>query len=581
MIGLRVTPRVPAERSRSTAPGSSQRGLVLLSCLLLLPSASCKPAPVVPLTDGAYSERNVEQLVAHRNGPSVRLGSGGPARFVASLYQAFDVERAMSVVADMDGRIRTPGSPGYDATLDQIEAALRVAGFADAGRLRLETLRSPTEQPAWIPRASRVALVANDGREHVLHAFDDPADRDRSMLPRPVTSFDVRGPVAFDLETLHAGEILVTRTRVRRDMVNRVRRAGAVGIVSASLQSYNLDPLGRERHLDAIQHHDMGDPIALPVLQISERSFRAIEEEASRRGHALLAMSAEVDEGPRELRTLIATIEGGAKASEAVVLVSHVMDPGAADNASGASGQLEIALCIQALLERGELEGMQRTLVFLWGTEFVSSKAWLASTALAPYAAINGVMIGESVEATGAMPLLERYPDPGAVEALPPDQHTLWGRRDVDPAWLERPNGVSLVARCALADVGVQAGGWETSENPYEGGTDHQTFIEAGVPAVLFWHFTDFTFHTSLDRIEMLDPQELRRMAVAVGATALALAAPVPTDLERYLACNRDEEILRVTAAETAGNAEIGAAWSTWCTGVRHWFRALCLPQAE
>src|SRR5690606_31785594 len=120
-----------------------------------------------------------------------------------------------------------------------------------------------------------------------------------------------------------------------------------------------------------------------------------------------------------------------------VVMISHVMDPGACDNASGAAGQLETALCMRELLERGELDGLQRTLVFLWGTEFVSSKAWLASTSLTTFAAVNGVMIGESREETGAMPLLERYPDPGAVEALPPDQHTLWGRRPVDPAWLE------------------------------------------------------------------------------------------------------------------------------------------------
>jgi hypothetical protein len=35
---------------------------------------------------------------------------------------------------------------------------------------------------------------------------------------------------------------------------------------------------------------------------------------------------------------------------------------------------------------------------------------------------------------------------------------------------------------------------------------------------------------------------------------------------------------LRVAAAEEAQNAELATSWNTWCTGVRHWFRALCLP---
>lgn len=555
-------------------------GRAALAALAILPIAACKRGPAVPEGDGTYSEVGVEQLVAHRNGPAVRLGAGGPGRFVGPLLERFDAARAMGTVVDMDARIRTPAGPGYDETLDQIEAALRDAGFADEGPVRVETLVSPLPRPAWIPRAARLAIVAPDGSERVLHAFEDPADRDRSMLPRPVGAFSITGPVAFDLDDLHEGEILVTRTRVQRDTLNRIRPLGAIGVVSASLQSYNVDPQGRDRHLDAIQHRDMVDPPPLPVVQISERSYAAIEEEALRNGKVMLTLSAEVDEGPTKMRTLVATIEGGTKASEAVVLVSHILDPGASDNASGAAGQLETAMCIRALLEGGEIGPLARTLVFLWGAEIRSSTAWLESTSLTPFAAVAGVMIGESRAETGAMPLLERYPDPGAVEALPPDQHTLWGRRDIDPAWLERPNGLAVIARCALADVSVRAGGWETSENPYEGGTDHQTFIEAGVPAVLFWHFTDFAFHTSLDRVEMVDPEELRRMAVAAGATALALAAPVPQDLDRYLKCNLDELHLRLTAAEEAQNPELVAAWNTWCTGVRHWFRTLCLPEA-
>jgi hypothetical protein len=190
---------------------------------------------------------------------------------------------------------------------------------------------------------------------------------------------------------------------------------------------------------------------------------------------------------------------------------------------------------------------------------------------------VNPVMVGESRRETGALPLLERYPDPGAVEAIPPDQHSLWGARDVEPEWLERPNGLALIGRCAMADVSLVSGGWETSENPYEGGTDHERFIQHGVPAILFWHFTDFAFNTSLDRIDMVDGEEMRRMSVAAVAAALAVAAPRASDLDRYLESNLDEYHLRAEAADAAGKPEMKEAWELWCTGVRHWCRWLCL----
>jgi len=53
-----------------------------------------------------------------------------------------------------------------------------------------------------------------------------------------------------------------------------------------------------------------------------------------------------------------------------------------------------------------------------------------------------------------------------------------------------------------------------------------------GIPAALFWHFTDFTYHTSLDRVEFIDPEELRRTGVAILATALCAADPRRQDLE-------------------------------------------------
>lgn len=544
-------------------------------CVALL--SACKGPPELPRSESSYSELSADRILWHENGPKVRLDRSGPARFVRPLYEDFEVDRAMRLVAFMDERVRTPAGPGFDEVLDEFERELRGAGFGSQEGLLLEVLTSRMDTPSWYPRSARLALLLPGGEERVLHEFSAPADRDRCMLPRNAPSTALRARVAFDLETLGEGEVLVTRTRVRRDLVNRARSRGAVAIVSASLGTYNLDPSGRDRHVDAIQYRELPDDLGLPVVQISERSFDWIQQEALRSGSAELALEARTERGPQEVRTLVATIQGDAHAGQAVVIASHIQEPGASDNASGAAGALEGALCIVRAMRAGRLARPARSIVFVFGQEFGASQAWLARGSHQPVAAIAPVMLGNSQELTGALALLERHPDPGALEALPPDQHSTWGASPIEPAWLERPNGLALIGRCALVDVSMATGSWRTSENPFEGGTDHQVFVQHGVPAVLFWHFVDFSFNTNLDRIELVDGEELRRTAVAAIATALAVAAPEPKDLDRYLRSNLDELELRRSAALAADRPELAAQWERWCTDVRHWFRWLCL----
>ena len=88
-------------------------------------------------------------------------------------------------------------------------------------------------------------------------------------------------------------------------------------------------------------------------------------------------------------------------------------------------------------------------------------------------------------------------------------------------------------------------------------------------------------FAKLMKRIDMVDGEELRRTTVAIIATALAVADPLPSDLERYVLSLHKEEVLRVTAAEQEGEAEIAQAWKDWCRGARMWLRAECLPGVE
>ena len=45
--------------------------------------------------------------------------------------------------------------------------------------------------------------------------------------------------------------------------------------------------------------------------------------------------------------------------------------------------------------------------------------------------------------------------------------------------------------------------------NPYEGGSDHTAFGDAGMPSLLNWHFTDRYYHTNLDRPDKTSAAEM------------------------------------------------------------------------
>ncbi len=260
----------------------------------------------------------------------------------------------------------------------------------------------------------------------------------------------------------------------------------------------------------------------------------------------------------------------------AVALAAHVQEPGACDNASGVATQLEALRALVAGIDSGRIERPAHSLCFVWGLEMRQSSVLLEQGGKQIFAAVVGDMTGESREATGAAPLLERPPDPGALKALPPDVHTEWGGGAVALADKDA-SGIALVARVAMHDSAFAAGGWDTKEHPFEGGSDHQVFLGKGVPAVLFWHFTDFTYHTSLDRMEMVDAAEMRRTGTAMISCALALADARPGDLERYLKSLRLEIALRVAAAEKAQDEELARRWAAWEPLERQWLRHLCL----
>ena len=67
------------------------------------------------------------------------------------------------------------------------------------------------------------------------------------------------------------------------------------------------------------------------------------------------------------------------KGKEEILLVAHLNEPGAVDNASGCAVLLEVARCLNRLIKKGKLPPPKRSIRFLLGAEFFGISSYLAN----------------------------------------------------------------------------------------------------------------------------------------------------------------------------------------------------------
>ncbi|MGE3191488.1 MAG: M28 family peptidase, partial [Vicinamibacterales bacterium] len=294
-------------------------------------------------------------------------------------------------------------------------------------------------------------------------------------------------------------------------------------------------------------------------------------------GPVSLAVDIETTFHRGESRMLVAEFPGAARPDERVVLVAHVQEPGANDDASGCGTLLAAVLAMRQAIAAGAVAPPDRTITVLWGDEIRGSQHWLdadPARAAGVIAMMSLDMTGENTALTGGTFLIEKGPDPSAVHDRPSDPHTEWGAGEVDPAWVRGHYLNDLHLGVCLREA--RDTGWVVRTNPYEGGSDHTSFTRAGVPALLNWHFTDRYYHTNLDTPDKTSPEEMGHVARAVATTALFLGSVGPVDREPLLALVREAERARLeTERRNAASEEILEAWRTWYAQARASVEAL------
>lgn len=457
------------------------------------------------------------------------------SQYGEAIYERFDSAAAFDGVTFVDQFFRSRGNAGYQSSLQYVYDTLLAGGFSNT---EVELLPLGPALSAWTPQRASLSLLDTITDERVvLHAFDNETEQDRATLlvdsaSIPLTRFTVveAGPSAG--LTSVAGRVVLGTGEPWELFGTYVLRGGAAGILTQNLEWYHQ----ADAHRDVAQFGYLpvvGEPTAFG-FSVSPSAFEQLQTRIQADGEATIEVEIEVEWSIAQADTLQATIVGNAPEEPPIVFLAHVDEPGANDNASGVAAALELALTLRRGIEEGTFPSLQRSIVFLWGQEFESAEVWAETVTSLPFAVLTFDMVGADPDVVEAPFLIERMPDPGAIWLLPPDEHTAWGAIEVDASQL-RGHFLTDLAVVAASLRAQAVGPWDVRTNPYEGGSDHDPFLDIGVPAILGWHFTDSAYHTNLDRTDRISGEEMRRVAASFGAAALSMAVGEPEDVGEIL----------------------------------------------
>jgi aminopeptidase YwaD len=477
-------------------------------------------------------------------------------------------DAAMDVVRFMDPYWRIAGNPGFNASVDYIRDAAKAAGIDT----RVEEF--PMRGKGWDYQKGTIAFA--DSGEVLLSK-----EKDRVSLC--INSFSTNGEIVAPLVDVGAGRtadyagkdvkgaVVLGGASVGSLWQQAVKQRGAIGVISTAIAAYiRPDDSAKFTFPDQQDVFQWG---SVPYDETAKAfgfkaSWRAAEKIRERLKSGPVRVKVDVRssfyDSPN--RMVVAEIPGTVRPAERIVMVAHIQEPGANDDGSGCGTLLALAVALQQAIATRTLPPPGRTLTFIWGDENRGSAAWLAAhpdQAKGVQYMFSMDMTGEDTSKTGGTFLIEKQADPSAVWPRPSDPHTAWGASEVKASDLKGSllNDVHL----AICLRRARDTGWIVKTNPYEGGSDHSEFKDAGIPSLLNWHFTDRFYHTNLDRPDKTSTFEMMNVGAAVATSAWFLASANDRDALAAVDLIANAASARLALEKTQdATPEIVAAWRKW-----------------
>jgi peptidase M28-like protein len=434
-------------------------------------------------------------------------------------------ERAMHHVLELVPYQRVRKPEEYKGHFRESEVMAQLAkdyGFSNV------TIESFAEGQAWQPTVGELWMTAP--RSVKLYDIHD--------IALSLASLNANGDITGDLVDVGAGR---AQDFEGKDVKGKFVLASA-GLGAAYAQAVQRGALGAVAiaAIGTQRTFDFPDQIVSTTVQATQPNTAAwaISPNTHRELLRLLNLGQTVtirsvtksDQVPTRSEIVHAEIPGDGSTTQEVAIGGHlyegVIKQGANDDNSGCALTLEIGRTYLKLINEGKLPRPKRTINFQWLAEISGTNAWLNAhpdKAQRIIGDLNFDMEGIRLATSRSFWILQRTPDtfPSYINDIA--QSMMEYVAEVSRERVRyRANGYAPVQPIVSPNGSSDA--FYIKIDKHYGSSDHVTYMQHGIPAVMFITWPDMWYHSSQDTPDKQDPTQYKRAAV-VGTGALAVLA--------------------------------------------------------
>jgi len=470
-------------------------------------------------------------------------------------------ERAMHHILELVGyqRVRLPVE--YEGNFHESEVMARFAREYGYSNVTIEKygVTNAQGQPntAWQPTQGELWMTAPQSRK--LFDIHD--------IALTLSTMNANGDISGELVDVGQGR---AQDYDGKDVTGKfVLSSGAPGaaytqaIAHGAIGALGTSSIGYQRASDfpnqiVSQQSNATQPntVAWNITPEVNRNLLAMLQRGQKIVIRSITKSAQV---PMHSEYVHAEIPGDGSTTQEVAISGHlyegVIKQGANDDNSGCALTLEIGRTMIKLISEGKLPRPKRTINFQWVPEIQGTNQYLNAhpeKAKVIIGTLNYDMEAIRVADSRSFWVLQRTPDtfPSYLN-------------DIAQSMME------YVADISRERVRFRAGGYAPTQpveaprgskdafyikiDKHYGSSDHVTYMQHGIPAVMFITWPDMWYHSSEDTPDKQDSTQYKRAAV-VGTGALAVLASGTDEMAaRVLNDNLGRGLSRMGESHTKG----------------------------
>ncbi len=475
---------------------------------------------------------------------------------MTSIINEVSGDRAMNSVLELVPyqRVRPPSE--YGGPLRESQYLLEKAKEYGFTNVRVESfgpttkLWQPTQGELWMTTPKNIKLLDIHDIALALASLNANGDYTAELI-------DVGAGTAADFEGKNVSGKFVLTSGSTNAVYNLAADRGARGVLGISA----ISPQRATDYPTQIVSQTVNarpNTVAWHVTPAIRNDLIAFMQRGAPITIRSITKSTQVDYTPEYVH---AEIAGDGSTAQEVAISGHVYEgtikQGANDDNSGSALILEIGRAYIKLIREGKLPAPKRTINFQWVPEISGTNAYLnkyPEKAKNIIGTLNFDMEAIRLSQSRSYWVLQRTPDTFPSYLNDIGQSMMEYIADISRERVRFRRSITGYAPTQPVEaIHGSKDAFYIKIDKHYGASDHVTYMQHGIPAVMFITWPDMWYHSSEDTPDKQDPTQYKR-AAAVGLGSLAVLATGTNDMAaRVVSENLGRGVARMGEAHWKG----------------------------